>query len=347
MRRMSLSTPPPPRDADMATTQAQPDRQPTPRAMSKPDAPDALGTSNAHGTPAPAAVDPAEAADAHRMKCMEVWGGNREADVGVSMLGLDAWVYSRPHGGADGGGDVHYVSSCASGAITRVLLADVSGHGEGAADTAEGLRNLMRKNVNRIDQGRLIHQLNSGFLESSDRGSFATALIMSFYVPKQRLTLSNAGHPPPLLYRHAKKAWSVLRRDRPVEDREVANVPLGIVDQSAYDEHTLDLKRDDMILCYSDALVEAPADPTRKGPAPAVEQLGVDGLLDRVKGVPTDDPEAIIPRLIQRLGDLSHDDVTAMLIRRNDFAARIPIGRVLTMPVRLMGWAFSGLTGKR
>jgi len=48
---------------------------------------------------------------------MEIWGGNRFVETGVELPGLDAWVYSRPHGGAEGGGDVHYVSSCAAGMI--------------------------------------------------------------------------------------------------------------------------------------------------------------------------------------------------------------------------------------
>ena len=48
-------------------------------------------------------------------EAMEVWGGNQPADSGVIMPGLDAWVYSRPHGEATAGGDVHYVSSCATG----------------------------------------------------------------------------------------------------------------------------------------------------------------------------------------------------------------------------------------
>src|SRR5690606_40547076 len=41
---------------------------------------------------------------------------------------LDAWIYSKPHGGKQGG-DVHYVSSCAAGMLTRLLVADVRGHG--------------------------------------------------------------------------------------------------------------------------------------------------------------------------------------------------------------------------
>ena len=64
---------------------------------------------------------------------MEVWGSNRAGSNGVIMPGLDAWVYSRPCSDDDAGGDVHYVSACATGRVIRALVADVSGHGAGAA----------------------------------------------------------------------------------------------------------------------------------------------------------------------------------------------------------------------
>ena len=70
------------------------------------------------------------------MQCMEVWGGNAQTESSVSMSGLDAWVYCQPYGSADAGGDVYYVSSCATGRITRLLVADVSGHGAAVHETA-------------------------------------------------------------------------------------------------------------------------------------------------------------------------------------------------------------------
>ena len=88
-----------------------------------------------------------------RMQCMEVWGGNQSVERSVETAGLKIWVYSRPYGKAHSGGDVHYLSSCASGRITRMLLADVSGHGESVSQIAVALRDLMRQNVNYIRAG--------------------------------------------------------------------------------------------------------------------------------------------------------------------------------------------------
>ena len=33
-----------------------------------------------------------------RMRCLEIWGGNRATDKQLEMPGLCVWVYSRPHG---------------------------------------------------------------------------------------------------------------------------------------------------------------------------------------------------------------------------------------------------------
>src|SRR2546421_568934 len=93
-----------------------------------------------------------DAHDPQVMTCMEVWGGNALTDNSVSMSGLDAWVYSKPYQDAAAGGDVYYVSSCATGRITRLLVADVSGHGSAVTATAAALRNLMRRYVNHLDQ---------------------------------------------------------------------------------------------------------------------------------------------------------------------------------------------------
>ena len=87
---------------------------------------------------------------------MEVWGGNESATREVALTGLDAWVYCQPHLNSRTGGDVYYLSSCASGRISRLLIADVAGHGDDAGKTARALRELMRRNINYINQPRLV-----------------------------------------------------------------------------------------------------------------------------------------------------------------------------------------------
>jgi hypothetical protein len=143
---------------------------------------------------------------AQHMQCMEVWGGSQLTSSGVELGGLDVWVYSKPFGEALRGGDVYYVSSCASGRISRLLLADVSGHGQSVASTAADLRTLMRRFVNRLDQKEVVRLLNEQFTALSRHGSFATAVLTTFFAPTRRLSLCNAGHPRPLLFARPRAA---------------------------------------------------------------------------------------------------------------------------------------------
>src|SRR5579864_6987039 len=121
---------------------------------------------------------------AQQMQCMEVWGGSQLTSRGVEFGGLDAWVYSKPYGKAHAGGDIYYASSCATGRISRLLLADVAGHGQTVAATAADLRTLMRRFVNRLDQKEFVRLLNEQFTALSRDGSFATAVVTTFFAPK-------------------------------------------------------------------------------------------------------------------------------------------------------------------
>ena len=80
----------------------------------------------------------------HTLQCMEVWSGNAAIRSGISVPGIDAWIVSRPYHGDDRGGDIHYVSMCGAGRITRFAIADVAGHGAAADEFARRLRRPTR-----------------------------------------------------------------------------------------------------------------------------------------------------------------------------------------------------------
>jgi phosphoserine phosphatase RsbU/P len=114
------------------------------------------------------------------MQCMEIWGGNQAVESAVSTPGLDVWVHSRPYRGEAHGGDVHYVSLCGGGIVTRMIIADVSGHGESVAEFSGSLRRLMRKNINRKSQARLVEALNQEFAALAQLRRFATAIVATY-----------------------------------------------------------------------------------------------------------------------------------------------------------------------
>src|ERR1700737_1578816 len=205
------------------------------------------------------------------MQCMEVWGGSQLTSRGVEFGGLDAWVYSKPYGKAHAGGDVYYAASCATGRISRLLLADVAGHGSSVAKIAADLRTLMRRFVNRLDQTEFVRLLNQQFAKLSQEGTFATAIVTTFFAPSRRLNVCNAGHPRPFLYRAANGNRNLRDHEEQADQRAPRNMPLGIIDLTEYDQFDVELEPGDCLLTYTDALIES-----RDVDG---EMLGQDGLL--------------------------------------------------------------------
>jgi phosphoserine phosphatase RsbU/P len=268
------------------------------------------------------------------MQCMEVWGGNQCVDSGVIMPGLDAWVYSQPCRNEAAGGDVHFVSTCAGGQVVRMVVADITGHGAGVAQTGTQLRQLMRRYINRHDQRSLARELNRDFTAATEGGIFATAVVMTFESPKNRLLVTNAGHPAPLWYQAKRKRWTLLE---PEAAAEAGGLPWGIEEHSPYQQFQAKLGVGDVILCYTDSLVEA------KGSGG--DYLDTEGLLGILRGAGNAGASQLIPRLLAGVEKhdptyASRDDVTCLAIRPNGLRPYVPLTDYLMAPIR---WAAAGM----
>ncbi len=242
---------------------------------------------------------------------MEIWGGSHAAQTDVSTPGLDIWVYSRPYEGAADGGDVHYVSLCGGGVITRFILADIAGHGAKVADMARLLRDLMRQNINRKSHARLVTSLNREFTALNRQGRFATAVIATYLAHKDQFTVSNAGHPSPLIYRAQAQKWSWLAE---AAEPRAANLPLGIDQSLSFSQTTFDVRRGDLLLLYTDGLPEMT---NADG-----QQLGMPGLLSLVEQIDVREPSQISGQMLERLNSYRGskppaDDVTFLLLHHN------------------------------
>lgn len=273
----------------------------------------------------------------HHMKCMEVWGGNVEAENGVSVHGIDAWITSQPYMGNTGGGDIHYVSMCGAGRIARFVLADVAGHGEEVSDLAVMLRSLMRKHIGAVDQTRFAVTLNRAFNRLSRDGKFATAVLSTYFAPSDQLITCLAGHPRPLWYQAAKNQWTLLSQDMPNTVPVLAGVPFGIIHPTDYHQFAVTLGKGDLVVLYTDAMTETAGPPSRS--------IGEDGLLQLAESVDTSDPagfgRSLIAEVDKEFGlsrSTRTDDLTIMVLHHN--AADPPqmsIVHKLQMMAKMMG----------
>lgn len=269
------------------------------------------------------------------LRCMEIWGGNAAVEQAIATPGLRGWVYSAPHEGAAGGGDVHYGSLCGGGIITRMIVADVSGHGAAVAEVARALRALMRRNINRKSQGRLVRELNRQFAELAQLRRFATAVVATYLANRRRLTVCNAGHPAPLWYRADRGEWTLLNHAVAEREAGAANLPLGIDDEGANDQFGVAPGVGDLVVFYTDALIEAAG---RDG-----RMLGEGGLLGVARPLEAAAPERLGPALLEavggyRGGQAAEDDVTVLvLLHDGGGPRRLGLGEKLDVYAKVFG----------
>lgn len=265
------------------------------------------------------------------MHCMELRGGNRAVEESFQTPGLDAWLYSLPFENSVSGGDLHYVSVCGGGVITRFVVADVSGHGEQVAEFSDALRSMMWKHINTKSQTRLVGTLNRQFGETTKLLRFATAVVATYLATSRTLTVCNAGHPRPLWHQAASGRWGVLG----MEFAGSGNLPLGLDDDSPYNQFTVTLGKGDVLLFYTDALTEATDASGRL--------LGEDGLLEIARGLDLSDPHRIAPALLDaigrhRAGRPADDDVTLLTLFHNaQGPRRLSLAAKLDVYAKLLG----------
>ena len=249
----------------------------------------------------------------HKLACMEIWGGNRNVSRPVELPGLAGWVYSAPLRPATSGGDVHYLSVCDQDVLTRVAVADVSGHGQAVSSLAEKLRGLMHKHINTWDQVNFMRELNEAFRQGLPGVKFATVVVLGFYRLTGQLVFTNAGHLPPLWHHAAQRKWDLLKEDTPHAETDVAGLPLGLIPGTEYHQSAILFKPNDVLVIYTDALSEAMNE--------AGEELGHEGLLELANRLPMDSPEAATKALLTAVRRFrndapTRDDETLLVLQR-------------------------------
>jgi phosphoserine phosphatase RsbU/P len=256
-------------------------------------------------------VAPSRWEAAPTLVCGEIRGGNHRF-VGERILpGMRAWVASVPASEQGVGGDLHFMSSCDHDLISRVALADVSGHGSDVDTPATGLYKLMRKNINTWDQTEFMKGVNDAFRESGE-GQYATAIVLSFHRLTGRLAFTNAGHLPPLWYHASENSWGFLEEEDPLARRGIG-LPVGLIPGTDYGQTIVSLRKSDLLVLYTDGITEAVDGNAR--------ELGRGGLLEWARQSPNESPkllgEALLKRFSEFRANRQNDDETLIVLQRN------------------------------
>lgn len=162
--------------------------------------------------------------------------------------GLDVCVVYEPADVAEGlGGDWYDVMSLPKNRM-YFSVGDVVGHGLPAVEDMAQLRTAGRTLAHHgLSPAQLLAELNA-FTRHASQGKFATMAVVVFDVASGDLTYCSAGHPPPLLRRAA--TGEVLRLS------DSAGAVLGPLAGADYLERTVTVDPDDVLVMYTDGLVE-------------------------------------------------------------------------------------------
>lgn len=145
------------------------------------------------------------------------------------------------------GGDGYDFSHHALG--LDVVVADVSGHGVAAGLLMSSFLSMFRVQEHVVlSPSEIATRANRHVVrEVGDSGHFVTALVARLTVHPPHLTYATMGHPAPLLCRHGE-ALSLPQAD---------GLPAGIWEEGAYAEREVRLQPGDVLLLYTDGLIEA------------------------------------------------------------------------------------------
>ncbi len=242
----------------------------------------------------------------YEINCGEIWGGIYGADIDVITSGIEASLYSSACDGRKGG-DIYYFSVCEEGLLTRIAIADVTGHGEAVSDTSEWLYNSLSERMNFVESNEILSDLNT---LAVDRGyeAITTAVIAAVYRKTNKLYFSYAGHHPAMIRRVGETRWTSL--EMPTLDG-FGNIPLGVNSGSPYEQADIPFHGDDLLFFFTDGVIEA------KSPSGA--HFGESSLiraLESSNGGPKEVKDAVLNAINNHVnGEFNHDDVTFTAIR--------------------------------
>ncbi|MCX6134839.1 MAG: SpoIIE family protein phosphatase [Ignavibacteriales bacterium] len=186
-----------------------------------------------------------------------------------------------------------------------LIVADVAGHGLGAAFIMASLRSILRSEAKPGVSAADILKNSNNLLNEDTRGNdvFATVFVGLYSEEDNSLRYSNAGHPPALLWKAATQEFLELAE---------GGVVLGLFSDETYEEKLTHLQTDDILVLFTDGIVESKSDDGLL--------YGDDRLRDVIKTNARSSSEELMKAILEsvdrfRNGARQRDDVTILIFK--------------------------------
>jgi len=163
--------------------------------------------------------------------------------------GLEIAAFSRP--AQIVGGDCFDFIDVAEG-LHCLAIADVAGHGVSASLQMASIQTMLRAiaSLNR-SPAEVMQQVHRLFIHNIRFTTFVTCFLGAFDSTTKVLTYCNAGHNPPIVLGGRKGG------KRSIVWLEPTGAALGLIEEAEFQEKTLDLHEEDLLVMYTDGITEA------------------------------------------------------------------------------------------
>ena len=220
-----------------------------------------------------------------RLECKELWGGIHNKDIEVSAGKVIGSIYSASSEGGQGG-DIYYFGVCKGDTISRLAIADVTGHGEAVSEISQYVYDSLKAHMWAPDSRVILGEVNQ-LISSRSLDAMTTAAVVAYYSRESVARISYAGHPPILYRRAGDKGWSYARPSgrKDKSDGFPLNIPLAIELDTLYEQFTISMVPGDRLFVYTDGIIDTPS--------PEGESFG----LTRLKAFLDANPQASLSEL--------------------------------------------------
>lgn len=188
-----------------------------------------------------------------------------------------------------------------------LVVGDVAGHGMSASLLMASLQASLRTLAPDYDSpAEVMRRLNLLFCHNIHLTKFVTLFLARFEPQTRRLTYSNAGHNPPLLFRARANGHEPLTYLNPT------GAAIGLIEEFEFDEESVTLAPGDITLLYTDGITEAVN--------PHQEEFGQDRLADLLQERSDWPAQELVRAVRQRLQEFTQsqpltDDTTIVAAR--------------------------------
>ena len=228
----------------------------------------------------------------------------QQASLPKEVPELEGWQitpYYQP--AREVGGDFYDFHPLSEGRL-GLVVGDATGKGVPAAlvmSTALGMLQAVSEALNSSSPGEVLFRVNDTLLSRIPPNMFVTCFYAILDPKSGSLTYANAGHDLPYL-RHGDDA----------EELRARGMPLGLMSGMSYEEGEASLREEDVVLFYSDGLVEAHDPEGKMFGFPRLRALVAEHGEQRSLG------DFLLEELYSFVGEgwEQEDDITVLTLRR-------------------------------